>query len=354
MLKLLRGQTPAGDIDWTNKVFTFDKIIGNILIAYVDWEEVKWYSFDWVTITFDEAPTASILVDYFYREVNCIVWEWDVTLWDLKLAFYRKIWRVNWDGTVPNNINKLYPEDYVKLQLRKSFKRIVNKSPEKTKIQQYAFLTTNGYTVTSVNSDNTISLAESFEQGISGMFFIWQGVAYDYYSISDWVYQVKWPDISKIGDRVIVWNRIPYGVKKISSITVDGLPLDYLDERDFTMGSIWHYTIVRDWQGNKYILLPYKARQQTTIVKFIAEEWTMSDEDDIIDIPEEYSDVIVYDTAYRMLMEKEDERWAWFKQELWNWKREWLLFEYQSYVRSENKLSRARIWIAKTWKDYQY
>jgi hypothetical protein len=36
----------------------------------------------------------------------------------------------------------------------------------------------------------------------------------------------------------------------------------------------------------------------------------MSNDNDIIDIPSEYTDLFVYDTAYKLLRDKEDERWA--------------------------------------------
>lgn len=354
MLKLLTNQIPTWTIGWGNKEFKFDKIIGAILSIYVDGSEVTWYSFNNNTITLDVAPTSTIVVNYFYREVSWIKWEWLVTLWDLKRAFYRKIGRVNQDGTVPLNLNKLYPEDYVKSELRKSYKRIVNKSPEKLRIQQYALKWVNWYKVIWETSNNTITFDQSLSQEIEGIFFVWDGVVYDYYSVDNWVFQVKDVDISEIGDRVIVWNRIPYGVQKISSVYVDWVELDYIDERDFNMATVDKYTITRDWQGNKYIILPYSENEEVTVVKFIAEVDAMSDEDDAIDIPEEYMDVIVYDTAYRLLMDKEDERWMWMKQELWNGRKEWLLYEYQAFVKSETKNSRAKIWIARTYKDYQY
>jgi hypothetical protein len=58
-------------------------------------------------------------------------------------------------------------------------------------------------------------------------------------------------------------------------------------------------------------------------------------------------DTIVYDTAYRLLLDKEDERWQTFKEELWNWSKYWLLREYQSYIKSKKKSNRGRIWFSK-------
>lgn len=354
MLKLLKSQIPEWVINWTNVTFTLDRIIWNILSIYVDWEETKGYNIENNRIILDVAPNTSVEVNYFYREVAGIQWDGTVTLWDLKMAFYSKIGRVNADWSVPQNINKLYPEDYVKEQLRKSYKRIVNKWPEKLRIQQYTTRWINWYRVSWTNSENSISFDDSLNEEIEGMFFVWDGVAYDYYRIEDWVFQVKNIDISEVWDKVIIGSKVPFWVQKISGVYSSGVELDYLDEREFNMNTEWFYTIVKDWQGRKYIILPYSEDEKITVVKYIAEVWHMSDEDDIIDIVEEYSDVIVYDTAYRLLMDKEDERWMTIKAELWNWKKEWLLYEYQAFVKSETKKSRIKIWITPTFRNNQY
>jgi hypothetical protein len=52
------------------------------------------------------------------------------------------------------------------------------------------------------------------------------------------------------------------------------------------------------------------------VVKFIPDANSLYDDDDIVNIPEEYADVVVYDTAYRILQNREDDRWQAFKQEL--------------------------------------
>lgn len=361
MLKLKQNVVPTWTIDGTNKIFKVDEIIWAIQSIYVDWVLVTGYDFDALSITLDIAPVSTIIVNYFYREVSAIEWNGSVTLWDLKDWFYRKIGRVNADGTVPQNINKIYPQDYIKSELRKSYKRIINKSPEKTRIQQYAIKGTNGYTVVDIASENTITLEQSVTQEIAGMFLVGEWVAYDYYNLDNNEFQVKDVDVSEIWDKLIVGHRIPYGVQKVSSVRVDGVELDYVDERDFGIDTIMHYTIIKDWQGNRYLFLPYEDKIRTTIVKYVADSSDISDDNDIIDIPEEYQDVVIYDTAYRVLMDKEDERWIWIKNELWTGRKEWLLFEYQSFVKSETKNTRSVIGLGSTYKyrkhnvgNYQY
>ena len=350
MLKLEQNITLVWDIDWVNKVFkTEDKIIGAIQSIYVDWSLVTDYSYEAISITLDTAPTTSIVWNVFIREVSPIKGNEMVTLGDLKTSFYRKIWRVNNNLTIPANLSRLYPEDYVKEELRKSYKRITNKSPEANRVQQYTLYWTNWYKIISETIDSTVSFEDSLTTEIEGLFLIGKWIAYDYYSV-DWdTFKVKDVDLSNIWDKVIIWNRIPYWVDKISHVYVDGVELNYIDNREFAMSTTWSYTIMKDFQGNSHLILPCNDEVQTTVVKYIPDLYHISDEEDLLDIPEEYMDVIVYDTVWRLLRDKEDERWIQFKEDLWTWRQQWLLYEYQSYNKWQVRRTNHRIWLASTF-----
>lgn len=348
MLKLKQWLVPTWVIDWVNKVFKTDKIIWRIQSIYVDGTLIKEYTSDILTITLDVAPTNSIIVNYFYREVNNIRWNGEVVLWDLLDQFYRKIGRVNADWTIPSNIWKLYPADYVKRELRKSIKRITNKIPSNTRLQQYSIKSINGYTITNTTSENVVTFEEKLTNEIEGMFMIKNSVTYNYYGLENNMFQVADIDLSEMGDKIIIWYRIPYGVQKISTLLVDGKELKYVDERDFNFTSTWEFTIIKDFQWNEYLFLPYSDTVKTYTIKYIPEIGDLSDENDIVDVPEEYIDVFVYDVAIKLLKDKEDERWMAFKEELWNGKRYWLLKEYQSFAKSQIEKPRAQIWFAKT------
>ena len=344
MLKLIQNVTPTGTIDWTNKTFSVNEIIWAISIIVVDWNEIENYSFNNNSFKLEEAPTSSVSISYFYREVNAIKWNGEVTMGAMKDAFYRKIGRVNNDGSIPQNISRLYPSSYVVDELRRSYKRITNKSPERNKIGQYTIKWTNGYIVLGDSpSENVISFEQSLENDIQGMFLVGKGIAYDYYGLNWNTFQVKDSSVAEVGDKVIVWHRIPYGVDKIGTVKIDECLLDYTDERNFNMNTVWKYTIIKDWQGNSYLFLPYSDKTSTIVVKYTPDASHMYTDDDIVDITEEYMGVIIADTAYRLLRDKEDERWVAIMQELWNWQKEWLLYEYQSYIKSQIKKPRATI-----------
>lgn len=347
MLKLIKNETPIGVINWTNKEYKTSKIIGRVQSIVVDGVAVSAFTYDGIQFNLSVAPTVSVTINYFYRDVAPVRGMGDVNVWDVVLGFYRKIGRVNEDGSVPQNINKLYPKDYVISEVRKSMKRVLNKSPETNRLQQYTIVTTNGNRVTGTNSNNTITLEQSLENDIIGMFLIEWGTTYEYYSINAWEYQVKDVDITKVGDRVVFGQKVPYGVQKISSVYVNWVEYDYIDERNYTMyGNRW--TTITDAQGNRYIFLPYMDDEIKVVVKYVPDTNSLLHEEDIIDIPEEYTDVLIYDVAYRLLQEKEDERWQIFKWELWDGRRQWMLFEFQMFIRSHNKKIRNKIGFAKT------
>lgn len=351
MLKLINNYVPTWTIDGANKEFKTDKIISSIESIVVDWVNIdSAYSWNWtdITISVDVAPVNTIVITYFYRDVNPIRWNWMVTLWTLRDQFYKKIGRLNENGSIPTNLNRIYPEAYVKTELRKSLKRITNKSPEANRLQQYTTMLTTGSTIIDTTSDNVITLEETLTNDIAGMFYVWAWVAYDYYSLVDGKYQVKGADISEIGDKLLIWSKIPYGVQKISEIRIEGVIIDWMDEREFHMGATANYTIIKDWQGNSYIFLPYSEKSKVVTINFIPDMNWFSEDEDVINIEEEYTDVIVYDTAYRLMRDKEDERWIWFKDELWTWKVTGLLYEYQAFIKSQIKRTRAKIGFAKT------
>lgn len=349
MLKLIKSEIPSWVINWTNKEFKTSMQIWWIVSIIVDWNQTTNFSYFWIQINLQVAPTSSIVISYLAKEIKAIDWTWEVTLWKMINSFYSKIWRVNPDWTIPENIQKLYPTSQVKDELRKSTKRITNKSPERNLLQQYSIKTSWWAKIIWTNSENVITLEQSLENEIQWMFMITWWTIYDYYWI-DWnKFQVNDVDISKIGDRIIFWNRIPYWVQKISSITINWIPIDFIDEREFDMFGDY-YTIITNPQWGRFIFFPYMGKEIIAVIKFIPDLNWIYDDEDVINIPEEYSDVIVYDCAYRMLLSKEDDRWNTLKQELWDWtiRTQWLLYEYQMFIKSNIKSTKNKIWFAKT------
>lgn len=348
MLKLIQNEIPTWAIDSSNVEYDTENIIGTIQSVYVDWALVTAYTSNILTIILEVAPVSTIVVNYFYREVSAIRWTWEITLWNLKDDFYRKIGRLNENWTIPTNLNKLYPEDYVKEQLRKTIKRIWNKTPNRTRLQQYSFLSTNWYQVDDTTTDYIITFKEKLTEEINWVFLTDKWALYEYYDLVWNTFHTADIDVTSAWDKIIVWHRLPYWVKKVSSVQIDWDWYVYKDERQFDFAEEWYYTTMKDFQWNEYLFLPYSATEKTYTIKYTPNLGDISDDNDILDIPDEYTDLFVYDVAYKLLRDKEDERWAWLKEEIWTGKRQWLLYEYQSHMKSNIDKPRAQIGFAKT------
>lgn len=80
---LVTSEIASWAVNGVNKVFTTSKLIASINTIVIDGSEYAQYSFDWITITLDDAPTTwQVLVTYSYESnydfldnSNWIVWE---------------------------------------------------------------------------------------------------------------------------------------------------------------------------------------------------------------------------------------------------------------------------------------
>lgn len=347
MLKLNTNVIPDWIINGSNTEFKVDKLMAWLSEVRVDGTVDNWVRFEWLKIITSVAPITSISADFFERWVNDVKGSWMVTLWDLVTEFYRTVWSISVLWVVPKNTSRLYPEFEVKNELRKSYKRILNKSPEEGREQVYSWKTIAWYKVIWSNSEDSISLEDSLTNDISWLMMIESWVVYEYYTVSDWVYQVRGEDISNYWERVVIGQKIPFWVKKIISITINEENYKFKPQDEWSVLEDENFfTVVKDFQWNEYILLPYSENSIVYNVNFIPEVDLFSDDLDVIDIPEEYTDVIVLDSAYKLLMRKDDERWITFKNELWDWVRAWRLYEFQRFSKWIVKKPRKKIWFS--------
>ena len=129
------------------------------------------------------------------------------------------------------------------------------------------------------------------------------------------------------GDRVSVGYKLPNGVKRPSEVILDRIVLTYKDNREFVVSpSNFNYTIFQDVNGDEFIFLPFKADEAIITVKYVPEFDIFENDDSVINIIYEYSDVLSLYAAYNVLLLREDDRWQAIKEEY----RE-LLKDYKSY-----------------------
>lgn len=209
------------------------------------------------------------------------------------------------------------------------------------RIQHYWFKWLNWLTVSIDEHTVDITRAESYNLPIEWSFLVGKWLYYNYFNYDNGVFTVNGTDLIEAYDKIIVWHRIPYWVDRISEVYVNGVKLDYLDSRDFYINTIDHYTVIKDYQWNSYLYLPFSDREYSVTVKYVPDGTIMTMDDDIVDIEYKYTRVVVYDIAYRLLASREDDRWKYYEAQL-----EKMEKKYKWYKARATKRTNRQIWIA--------
>ena len=340
MLKLISSEVPTWLINWTNKVYITDenKYIASISSVVVDWNAIDTYTYKADTIILATAPITSIVITYFYREEIDIEWTWEVTIWDIKTAIL--------DVLRVSQFDWVYKEDIIERRIQKSLKQHFNKISEKSRLQSYAFDYINWLYVTTEWHTVEITTPETYSLDVVWSFIVWNWIYYNYYDY-DWAkFTVSWDDLINYNDRIVVWHRVPYWVDKISEVYSDWIKLEYIDEREFTSFDVNFYTIIKDYQGNSYLYLPFSTQNKIAVVKFIPDLAKFSSNLTIVDIPYEYIDVIAYDVARTELLVVEDDR----AKDIFTLYQD-ILWDYKAYKAKTIQRRKNRIWFSWTYKD---
>jgi len=340
MLKLIENEIPSGVINWINKEFTTSWFIWYVTNVVVDWTEItSWYTYALNKLTLAIPATVSITISFFYREERVIMGNWEVTMWDLIEEVYDEIGRKQY--------SKVYPKEKIRRDLNKTMWIYIDEMNEKARMQTYSFKGLNWLKVSTDWHTVDLTKPEAYPLAIEWSFLVGKWIYYNYYDYDNWTFTVSWADLIDAWDRILVWHRIPYGVDKVANVQINGIPLDYIDSRDFYMETINHYTIITDYQWNDYLYLPYSEKLYTAVIKYVPDYSITTTDEDIINIPYKYTRVFVYDECYRLLASREDERWQIYEK-LKNEEKQ----VYKAYEKSRTKWTRRKIRLASVyWED---
>lgn len=269
-----------------------------------------------------------------------MTWNWEVSFWDLIYDVYSEIWRQEYSD--------IYKRDRVEAMINKSAIRLFNKVSEKERLQTY---TLEWYSWLRINSSTLNPSTISVWTEEEWLLIVKDNVVLPYYLQNGWVFDVDMEyNVFSIWERALIWHRIPYWVKKLSTIYVDWVEFEYVDERRFEMMTNDRiYTIVKTEFWNEYIFIPYTENYYLLTVKFIPDTSIMMSEVQYVDIPYEYTQIIVYDVVYKILASREDERSIWYERQA-----DKLYREYSAFVSNKTKRTKTKIWIAKTYWNTAY
>ena len=336
MLKLIQNEIPSGTIDWVNIEFKASSYIWYIQTITVDWTPTTDFTFEHDTISVTVAPVASISISFFSREERDILGNWEVTMWDLIDEVYDEIGRTNY--------SKIYPKEKVRRDLNKTMWVILDDTPERSQIQHYSFKGLNWLTVSVDWHTVDLTKPEAYALDIEGSFLVGKWLYYNYFDYDGSTFTVSGADLIDAWDKMIIGHRIPYWVERVSEVFVNWIKLEYIDSRSFYLDTADHFTIIKDYQWNEYLYLPFNSVEYSCVVKFIPDYALTTIDEDIINVPYRYTRVFVYDVCYRLLWSREDDRWQYYK----------ALFEeeykkYKWYKAKATRKTKSKIWFASTF-----
>ena len=306
------NETLGGTIDGINVVFTKLNNISNIEEVYLGWAAYRDISFTVGTnvITFADAPPIGAeqpTVDYFDETVVPTAPSSLITFGDIIDDTFVKI------GT--KRTSKVYLENQIKRQINKGYKRIKNIKAYKDKILQYTFNKAKDQEAIGFSATTVVTVNEDFVPA-SGAILIGDTSFATYSTYNDGVFGASAWYTYNSGDRVSVGYKLPNGVKRPSEVILDRIVLTYKDNREFVVSpSNFNYTIFQDVNGDEFIFLPFKADEAIITVKYVPEFDIFENDDSVINIIYEYSDVLSLYAAYNVLLLREDDRWQAFKVE---------------------------------------
>jgi len=336
MLKLTNDIIPSWDIDGINLEYVLPNYIWYIVDVIVDWVVVTDYTFLHDTLTLTVAPATTITTSFFYREERDIMGNGEVTMGDLIDEVYDEIGRKKY--------TKIYPKEKVRRDLNKSIWVLTDNTPERSRIQHYSFKGLNWLTVSVEWHTVNLTKPETYALPIEGSFFVGKWLYYNYFDYDGETFTVSWADLIDANDKMIIGHRIPTWVSKISEVYLNWNKIEYIDSRDFYMDTASHFTIVKDYQWNEYLYLPFSSAEYSCVIKFIPDYVLTTVDEDVLNIEYRYTRVFVYDVASRLLGSREDDRWQYYK-EMFNDEYK----KYKAYKAKATNKTKSKIWFASTF-----
>ena len=300
------NETMTWTIDWINKDFTTLNNIEKIEEVYLWGVAYRDISFVWNVITFADAPpigASAPTIDYFVESVASPSVIWDVTFGDIIDEVYDVIWETR-KTTWP------FKESIVKRWINKWIKRLKNKRVYKNRILSYTFNKSKDTPVTAYDANELNIWVQDYVPA-NWLVMLWDSSVVRYTTYIAWALNWLAWYVYESGEKVSIGYKIPEWVKRPAEVLLNGVPLIYMDNREWRVG--WndqHYTIVEDSLWERYIFLPYRTSTKDIVtVKYTPVFGLFVDDADIVDIEYEYTEVISRYTAYIMLMDREDDRW---------------------------------------------
>ena len=308
------NETLQGVVDGVNKTFTTLNKIEKIEEVYVWGNEYRDVSFIDNVVTFlDAIPlwADSPSIDYFVEDLSPVMPDWSYTFWELIDDVYMEIGQDRESGT--------YLVDWIKRKLNQILKQTKNDKIYNNAIRTYSFNCSKSTTV-SEYSPSYINVGTLNYIPSSSIIHL-NGNLIEYTNYTDWKLLWMANYVYKTGDIVQIGYKLPEWIKNLSEVKIWGYKVEYTDIRNH----LWNEYQIVHYKDARYLMLPYITKDDVVTVKYFPEEGILVNDSDIINFEYEYMEVLSNYVTYKMLMSREDDRWANYKKDYleslkrWKW-----------------------------------
>lgn len=323
-------------VDWFNNTFTSQHTISTVQDLFLWWLSVSptLYTSSWRKIVFTTAPilwAGSITLDYF---------EWDdypksatsdeLTVLEIVNNIYTSIWR--WSTST------IFPKATILKSINDCYLKNINSLKHNSLYSAYSFskswnIESNDFYRWDLIKINWI-IDNYFPR--TGKLLIWESIV-DYttrtdtaFTLSDWqtFQHYKWMQI-------IAGYKLPTDVKDVVKVIIDWYEINSIRPEEVTKYSylnklffikdgyifiLWEYSQVSTF-NIPVVRIHYKKVNSIFVL-----DW------DIIPIPYEYTAVLEDYATYKILQDREDDRWQWIQMRYKEGLR-----EYRAYLNRQSK-----------------
>lgn len=287
------NETPSWVINGVNKTFYVTRSILNIEEVYVWWAPYRNISFSWNVIILNDAPPtwSNISVDYYDENDIILPSEWEVTFISLINEIYWELWQ--------KTTSSMYLLDIVKKKINQFIKRLYNDREYELVSRRVWINLTWKINILEYNSSYiNIWVQDNIPpQGV--LLLNWLVIPYSNYI--DWkIMCVPWVEY-KTTDKVEILYKLPTSLKRVNKVFL-----------------LWN-EILRNWykvynyNWNKYINICYN--DWFSVIEYTPITNELVNDDDIVNIEYEYSQMISYYVVYKMFLSREDSRYNAYKNE---------------------------------------
>ena len=314
-------------VDWFNNTFTSQHTITTVQDLFLGWLSVSpsLYTKSWRRIVFNTAPilwAGSPILDYFEWEDYPVSATADtLTVLEIVNDTYTLLWR--WSTST------IFPKAIMLKYINECFLKNKNKIKDNSLYSSYSFsksaniYTDNFYRWDLIKIRWTIDnyFPRTWKILLNETIVDFTTRTGTAFTLSDWQTFTQSANM-----KLIAWYKLPADVLNIVKLTVDWYEINSIRPEEINKYS-WNDLgfLVKDWYV--FILWDYSI-VSTNYVPIVKINYKKVNslfllDGDIIPIPYEYTSVLSDYSAYKMLQDREDDRWQGLANRYREWVREW-------------------------------